>query len=141
MLFQFPEGVTNISVQQQTFGADFTDDAGVSYFHAPDYLAGYILDLPGFKVPAVEPEGVPKDTTSAAPVDTAVAQLTAQVERQRIEIISLNEALETVKGERDAMVNKYLDLEARLKEMTDAADITQQTGPETAKPKAKSTAA
>lgn len=79
MWFQFPEGCSEVSVEQQNFLCEFTDAAGRGYFRAPDHFAAQLFVVPGFA--AVDPpEGAPEDTTATDTLrDDAIRQLAGQI--------------------------------------------------------------
>lgn len=61
MWFKFPEGVTEISVQQQNFYPEIVDPKdGKQCFRAPAHFSGLILGLKGFSR-TEPPEGAPDD--------------------------------------------------------------------------------
>lgn len=62
MWFKFPEGVTEVNCQQQSFVAEVEDDTG-AYFRAPDHFAPFLLGVPGFAAvdaPRDAPLGEPR---------------------------------------------------------------------------------
>jgi len=105
MWFQFPEGCTEISVQQQNYIAEVTDEDGNSLFRAPEHFAGLILDIPGFKiamkVPADAPEDLPKGGSTREISDLLVSgkidRLEMENETLRAAVATLNTQLSDLK--------------------------------------------
>lgn len=116
MWFRFPPGTKGITVQQQEFGVEATDEAG-DYFRAPDHFAGIILDLPGFAM-AKPPEGAPADLPKPDPErDGAVEQLGGQIERLKLELDGANARLAEISAERDDLRKRNFDLGAQVKNL------------------------
>jgi hypothetical protein len=50
MWVRFPDGTSQVSIEQQTFHVEHEDKEGNKYFQVPDHFAPTILDLlPGFR--------------------------------------------------------------------------------------------
>jgi len=119
MWFQFPEGVTEISVQQQSFKMEHEDGSGNKYFRAPAHFAPIILSLPKFKAVADMPEGAPEDSGPVidSSSDSTIAQLTASLNASRLENEQLNAALASFRAQNDdlklELYNLKNDLEAK----------------------------
>src|SRR6266446_1434113 len=75
MWFRFPEGVTEINCQQQSFVTEITDTNGRGYFRAPNHFSSIILGIKGFRV-AEPPAGAPEDLPLPDPLrDGAIEDL------------------------------------------------------------------
>ena len=119
MWFQFPEGTTEISVQQMNFKPEFEDKFGGKYFRAPDHFAPIILALPKFKAVADMPEGAPEDAGvdfTLGGDNLTIRQLTADLGAARLENEQLNAALASFRAESEDLklqnYNLKNDLEA-----------------------------
>lgn len=134
MWFRFPDGTTSISVQQQAFGVEAENTSG-AYFRAPDHFAGIILDLPGFTAVSEPPEGtdlgdLPKDDPLR---DAAIGQLTAQVDRLKMENEGLKAAFAEVSAERDDWKLKALDRETQIKNLESDLEEERKKNPDEGK--------
>lgn len=117
MWFQFPEGTTALSVQQQEFCIEAVDKDGRGYFRAPDHFAGIILDQPGFRS-AIAPEGAPEDLPVADPLhDNTITQLSAQVDTLRFENSNFRAIIAELSAERDDLKLKLFESQARVNEL------------------------
>lgn len=126
MWFTFPEGTTNISVQNQAFGVEMTGEDGTGFFRAPDHFAPIILSIPGFRK-AEPPAGAPEDLPKADLLrDGAISELTATVEAQKLQIQNVTTDLGAITSRATALQNENLMLSRRLeqteKELTDLRD-------------------
>ena|SRR5580765_627778 len=124
MWFRFPQGTKEVSVQLQNFFPEAKDEDGHDCFRAPDHFAPLILDLPGFgkgKPIGTNLEDLPKHDLKR---DTAIAQLSGQVEGLKVENESLKAALETTKVALDEWKLKFFNLEAEHKNLQE--DIKEE---------------
>jgi len=93
MWFKFPEGTTQISIEQQIFTAESEDKDGNAYFRAPDHFAPIILGLGGFtratedQLPKDAPADLPKsDPERAAAIDVLSADHAALRDRYNLQV-------------------------------------------------------
>jgi len=93
MWFKFPEGTTQISIEQQIFTAESEDKDGNAYFRAPDHFAPIILGLGGFtramedQLPKGAPPDLPKaDPERAAAIDVLSADHAALKEQYQLQV-------------------------------------------------------
>lgn len=117
MWFRFPEGVDQISVEQQLFHPEAEDDEGRKFFRAPDHFAPTLLGLPGFSR-SEPPEGAPEDLPPSDPKRAeAVDKLSAEMESLREENTRLRQELGAARRERDGLQTKVDDLESEIVEI------------------------
>lgn len=117
MWFKFPEGVDNISVQQQNFRSEAQDKEGGDYFRAPDHFAPIILELPGFSRVMTPPEGAPADLPKEdSETSLALGSLASQVDALKQDNQNLREENANLIRERDALVIQVATLEVEVKE-------------------------
>ena len=117
MWFKFPMGATGISVQQQGFGVEATDEEKNNYFRAPDHFAGLILDIPGFEIADIKklPSDAPEDLAKVDPVKEANSTLlTGKIQTLELENEALRANLATVKMERDELTLSLANAQAEL---------------------------
>lgn len=115
MWFSFPEGCSSISVERQEFFAEVTDDAGVTYFRAPDHFAPRILEFKGFFI--ADPKNLPPDLPQEDPLrDGAIASLTMTVEAQKLEIQNMRSDLSAASARVVALMNEKTDLAKTLED-------------------------
>lgn len=114
MWFKMPKGCRTISVEQQSFGIEATDDDGMNYFRAPDHFAAKILALPGF-AQGEPPEGSPDDLPRADPLrDGAIAQLTAELIASRRDAQELRSDLIAAQSSVTALTHENTGLKQEL---------------------------
>ena len=114
MWFKFPEGASAITVQQQGFIVEFTDEQGREYFRAPDHFSTTILSIPGFAL-AMDLKDAPADLPKADPLrDGAIAELTKSSEAMKIEVQNLRSDLAVATSRIVALSNENSDLKASL---------------------------
>lgn len=122
MWFAFPEGVDQISVEQQIFRPEHKDKDGRQFFRAPDHFAPTILGQPGF-ARVEQPEGAPEDLPKDDPQrSAALDQMATEVGALQEEVVRLRAENADLIKERDALLasNKGLEeeLDAQDKELT-----------------------
>lgn len=93
MWFRFPEGTTQISIEQQIFTAESKDADGNEYFRAPDHFAPIILGLGGFtrvsedQLPKGAPPDLPKhDPARAEAIDMLSADHAALKDQYNLQV-------------------------------------------------------
>lgn len=121
MWFAFPEGIDQLSVEQQIFRPEHKDKDGRQYFRAPDHFAPAILGQTGF-ARVQRPEGAPEDLPKEDPRgNAALDQMATEVSALQDEVMRLRAMCNEVIQERDALkaTNQTLgeELEALDKEM------------------------
>lgn len=128
MWFKFPEGCSNISVEQQSFSIEVVDGDGRGYFRAPAHFAARILGTNmGFAADVIPPDGAPEDLPRADPLrDGAISELTGTNEALRMELGGMRSdleaerakvrALETARNNLNEKVRAQEELIANLKE-------------------------
>ena len=118
MWFKFPDGVDQISVQQQPFKVE-VEQEGKKFFRAPDHFAPLILDLPGFTGERPQGDGVPPDLPPSIPgAESTVDALTLQLSELKESEAALRETLATVTKERDKAVGALATALERITELT-----------------------
>jgi hypothetical protein len=76
MWMMFPDGVTEVSVEQMNFVAEVHDEEKHGYFRAPDHLVPSLIDLTKcvVRVPPVDhPDDLPPTALTTATSDLAIA--------------------------------------------------------------------
>lgn len=124
MWFKFPVGVTAISVQQQQFVAEHTDEDGGLYFRAPDHFAPLILALKDFGI-ASQPKGAPPDldpndrvkSDAISQLGGTVTQLQRELADSQAGLIAVNRDLQTKTAELAQANGIVNQLTARIKEL------------------------
>jgi peptidoglycan hydrolase CwlO-like protein len=117
MWFQFPEGVSAISVQLQDFSAQAADENGREYFHAPDHFAPLILDLPGFiakKPPDADKIQIPMESRSS---DDALVRVASQVEAFKLENGNLRSTIAELSAQRDDLKVENNNLKGEVSQL------------------------
>jgi len=118
MWFRFPEGIDQISVEQQQFHPEHKDKDGNLYFRAPDHFAPTILNLQGFSR-VEQPEGAPDDLPHEDPqAKTALDNMASEVSALQDEVVRLRAENNDLIKERDALQAANDSLQKEL----DAAD-------------------
>lgn len=116
MWFKFPEGVTEVSIQQQNFKAEVRDAEGRSYFRVPNHFANTLLMLNGFVI-AEPPEGAPADLPQPDTLrDGAIADLSHKVESLQREITGLRSDIVATNAARQALMSERDKLKSDLEE-------------------------
>ncbi len=115
MWFRFPDGVTEISVEQHNYSTEVQTEVEGEvrrYFRAPDHFAPQILGL----TPCTH-ETPPGDHADLPPtqLSSANAQLAGQIEVLKNENSALQADLSRVVAEFQDQRGKLLEAEARLK--------------------------
>lgn len=114
MWFQFPKGAESISVQQQQFSIEASDEEGRGYFRAPDHFAGLILDVPGFSAKEPPNTDLP-DLPKADPLrDGAIGDLGRKLDASQTETRELREDLNRVSAELRAMADENRALKTAM---------------------------
>lgn len=124
MWFRFPEGIDNISVEQQNFQSEYEDKDRVKYFRAPDHFAPVILDLQGFTRMATPPEGAPPDLPKEDPeASRALGNLASQVDALKQDNLNLREENMALIAERDMLSARVAAAEAKVEPEPDKSTI------------------
>jgi hypothetical protein len=119
MWFKLPPGVGGISVAQQEFNPEFSDDEG-SYFRAPDHFAALILDGTGISALNKPPPGAPADLPKAnSPEANNVLQLTGHIESLKLDKISLETSVTILKTENQDLKNELNEAQAMLSQFAE----------------------
>ena len=130
MWFRFPQGSTEIQVEQQTFKSEFQakdkdDNKIYDFFRAPDHFAPRILMHSAFR--AETPDGAPDDLPKSDP------QFSAEVAAQSLELQGLRTSMQNaqqdltvagarltaLKTENEALVKKVGKLDEENEKLTD----------------------
>lgn len=115
MWFKLPDGVDQISVEQQIFREEFSDDKG-RYFRAPDHFAPIILGQTGFER-VTQPEGAPDDIKAEDPRrGKAMDELADANTALQAEVVQLRQEVKDLTAERDALNTSVSSLESQLDE-------------------------
>jgi hypothetical protein len=127
MWVRFPNGTSQVSIEQQTFHVEHEDKEGNKYFQVPDHFAPTILDLlPGFRR-VDRPEGAPEDIK---PVDPQRAEATDKLAARASALVEENDRLRQELGaarrERDGLQTKLDDFEAEAVAREQGADENEQ---------------
>ena len=126
MWYRFPDGTDSITVQQQSFMAEVTDDAGHKYFRAPDHFAPNILMLKGFEV-AERPEGAEEDTSTADVLrDGAISELGVVNGALRVEVENLRADLNSVSAQILALDTERKRLADEVAHLTDENEALRE---------------
>ena len=131
MWFKFPEGVTEISVQQMNFHSEFEDESGAQYFRAPDHFAHYILALPKFISVESMPEGAPSDLNPTDTLrDTTIGRLTAELSASKLEVEQLHGAIASFRAQNDdlklALHNATEEIKNLKADLEESGNETEQ---------------
>lgn len=114
MWFRFPDGVDQISVEQQLFRAEATGEDGSRLFRAPDHFAPIILELGGFSKAAQPPDG-PPDLIPENPVSSlALERLAEQVEALLEENQRLRYQVSDLQAEKEVLLRQISPPEAEV---------------------------
>lgn len=137
MWFRFPEGVTEISVEQQNFHPEVERERSVGerkvqfgFFRAPDHFAPTILGL-GMGFLSETPEGDLSELPpmqSGPPPASSTGISSVEVEALRNEASELRARLASVMAERDDLRVRAHELEVAL------SDVGAEAPAEAAKP-------
>lgn len=126
MWFRFPEGVSEISIQQLNFKAEWEEEGEVKdgntvrkvtwqFFRAPEHLAPYIMDLKDFAAVG-QPEGAPDDLAPGDPgSSTTIQSITGQMNSLQEENLRLREVVERLTQEMKVLEARTIAAEAKAK--------------------------
>src|SRR6266566_109552 len=120
MWFKFPPGMSGISVAQQEFNTEFTDEEGKNYFRAPDHFASLILD--GTRIAAIQvpPPGAPEDLPKvSSPEANNIIQLTGQMEALKLDKNGLESTVAALKAQILDLTKKLNEVEAMLSQFAE----------------------
>ncbi len=106
--FQFPEGCTSISVNQQLFEVEYIDRKGVGYFRAPELYKNTILGLGSFV------EQIPKVDLKELETKHQIPALFALVDELRFEKKELQESLRISEDNLEVLHQENLKLRIKL---------------------------
>lgn len=130
MWFRFPEGTTQISIEQQIFEAEVTAEDGSTYFRAPDHFAPTILGLGGFtrvaedQLPKGAPPDLPKDDPArAAAIDVLSADHAALKEQYQLQVdqnAAMHKELQDALTQLDGARKEIAQLQEALDKVEDA---------------------
>lgn len=115
MWFRFPDGVDQVSVEQQIFGVEHEDDGG-KYFRAPDHFAPIILGLGNFsrvEQPKGAPDDLPKEDPKAAKVMDELSLANSALQQELLQLREDNKNLIT---ERDSLQRLVDDMQKKMDE-------------------------
>jgi len=122
MWFKFPEGTTQVSVEQQTFSPEYKDDQGYEYFRAPDHFAPLILGFKDFKARAPQGDDVPDDIRTLPSKDALVLDsMTSQLEALKAENAQLRTTIQVGRDENDSLRKQLAESQQQVNELKAAA--------------------
>lgn len=129
MWFKFPDGVDQISVEQQVFIPEHEDKkSGGRFFRAPDHFAATILGQPGFER-VQQPEGAPEDFPKEDPRSAKVVdELSLANQALQQELVMLRQENKDLAAERDGLKKSIENLEDQLDKREAEIDELKKSG-------------
>ncbi len=129
MWFKFPQGTTEISIQQQRFVPEHTDSDGNLYFRAPNHFAPHILQLKGFGSVS-QPDGAVDDldpndrerNDAISNLSGTVTQLQQELADAKAGLIAVNRDLQTKERELNETRAMLQIAEMKIKELEEALE-------------------
>ncbi len=129
MWFAFPHGLDAVSVEQQVFVAEWTNETGDNFFRAPKHFSSRLEREAGCRPLALPPAGVPAnlpDVIFAEPkidgTNEQIASLKALLSDEKSTSSALRAQLGAVMHENDRLKLQVHELTEENLELKDQAD-------------------